>query len=178
MRTLKIARNAFKPFHGKKSLLGNALIIDCIPVLETLGPDFQESVIEFGSSREMFAMLDMKELFDEPQQAQGEKAWYELQESFYFKLLKTFQELPQCPPPTALSKKLIEIPVRVIFTSEETPITEETLKLPRGAVTLSRVDCKFLPSWRRAVQNLGKKSYVRGCATAVEHVLLILSLLP
>ena len=86
---------AFKPFHGKKAPLGNALIIDCVPVLETLGPDFQQSDIEFGSSREMFAMLDLKEMFDEPQQTQREKAWSELQESFYFKLLKTFQELPQ-----------------------------------------------------------------------------------
>lgn len=134
---------AFKSFHGKKSSYGNALVIDCIPVLETLGPDFQEGDFEISSSAEFSRLMDLfKVPRDDPEQFQ--QARNEMRETFTFKLMKTYLDMPHCPPPSVLSKKLVEIPSLFHAAKEGDEVAEETLKLPYGAAALSRIDSKFL----------------------------------
>jgi len=73
---------------------------------------------------------------------QLQQAWNEMRESFMFKMMQTFKELLGFPSATALSKKLVKVSVVVIHGKKEAPVPEETLNLPHGAVTLSRVDCQ------------------------------------
>jgi len=133
---------AFKPLDGIKAQCGNALIIDCIPVLETLGPDFTTSDLTVFSAKGVKDMMDLLSLSNEDPRTQ--QAWSEIQEHFNFKMMRTFDELPGFPPPSALSKKLVEVPVTLFCTGEETPAVEETMKLPHGAITLSRIDTAFM----------------------------------
>lgn len=134
---------AFKSFRSDKSQCGNALIIDCVPTLESLeGPNFQQSDVEFFSDRDLITMLDLLSLSKgSPQQL--EQARDELHESFTFKFLRTYSEFPGYPAPTVGSKKLVRVPVHVIRTDEEAPVAVETVKLPHGAIALARVDTKF-----------------------------------
>jgi hypothetical protein len=51
---------------------------------------------------------------------QRDRAWREYKDNFNNKFYSTFKELPGFPSPTPLSKKLVNVPVRV-FSMEQNP---------------------------------------------------------
>lgn len=106
------------------------------------GPDFQQSDLEFVSMGHLKTITEVLRLSKSgPQQRQ--QAQSELYECFAIKLMRTYLDLPGFPSPTAMSKKLVKVPIHVIRCDEEPPVAEETFKLPHGTITLSRVDTKF-----------------------------------